>query len=96
MSKPINVGDLVCVVRVPPCGCPDRVGHFFNVTRIRLQNDTGKMKCRMCGARQLATGQLVAEGHPSGATVWIGRLIRIDPPATGDSLPTRKRMKEPA
>jgi hypothetical protein len=89
MSKQIGKGDLVMVVRPNPCcGRGKTLGKVFVVQEIR----TVELKCNGCGRR-----------HPQTVAVYkpyrglpLPQLKKIDPPATGESLPTRTPIKEVA
>ncbi len=79
----IAVGDLVCVVRANPCGCPDRLGLHFTAAKIAPSGSHGY--CAMCLKHWLNMATIIAVyGHPSGS-VWINRLRRIDPPPLEES-----------
>lgn len=77
MDKPINVGDLVVVVKPrPQCGCADRLGEIFRVTEI----ETGEWgaKCLTCFKVEDTTAYFsVAYGGSN--SVGIHRLKRIPP-----------------
>lgn len=85
----IRAGDLVYVARENPCGCPDRVGHVFVVTRVRLSAPVGY--CASCG-REWRPNVFVAEGHPSGGTVAVPRLKRFNPLTDPESTEHREEL----
>ena len=96
MSEPIKVGDLVMVVRLSPCGC-GILGAVFKVMAI-TENIGNGIRCAVCN--KVARGKFMVAHIDAQVShtnvVDMFRLKRIDPPAIGDSLPTRKDMKEPA
>ena len=85
MGKPIKVGDLVIVVRPTQC-CNklDKYGVVFKVLEL------GIGLCKAC-----KEPRTVAFNSANGGYSFY-ELLRIDPPATDDSLPTRTTPKEPA
>lgn len=77
----IKTGDLVMVVKPSPCcGTMSRVGLTFKVAGI-----VGRARCHHCG--EINTNGSVRASHNLGFSAK--RLKKIDPPAEGDSLPTR-------
>ena len=89
MSEPIKVGDLVMVVLPAPCcGSATDCGKVFKVSRF-------SSKPPHCGNCNAPCETLACSDTPYVKTE-LSRLKRIDPPAIGDSLPTRKTVKEPA
>jgi len=80
----------VMVVRSSFCGCDKINGRIFKVGGIC--SDRG-IHCVNCGAIRSKTPHVK---QPNGLWVEISRLKRIEPPQFGDSLPTRKDIKEPA
>lgn len=88
MGKPISVGDLVMVVRGKICGCKSRSdGCIFIVNNIYRGN--GLYDCLHSAYDDIGAKDITGKHF-----VDLQRLKRIDPPATGDSLPTRKERKE--
>lgn len=87
----IKKGDLVMVVRgTRCCGVLGHIGRTYTVIGI---NNSARWRCFYCGspeAEPLVRGENLGNGYE------LSCLIRIDPPAHGDSLPTRKDIKEPA
>jgi hypothetical protein len=89
MSKPIQVGDLVLVVKPRACcGSPGRIGYVSQVFEIQ-EEKTGF--CPDCGAVTVAKGVLLELG-------WghMNRVIRIDPPAQDESTNSDNQLKEHA
>lgn len=89
MSNDIKPGDQVMVVRVRSCCGMGILGLVFTVAAVRSANT----RCK-CGAE--FWGDLVADAPPDvrgGGPVLLSRLKKIDPPAEGDSLPTRKDLE---
>ena len=86
----IKTGDLVMVVRPAPCcGSAVRLGLLFIAT-------TGKgfgVRCLNCGIHTY--GGFFIDGS-TGHGYLTSRLKKIDPPAEGDSLPTRADIEVPA
>ncbi len=93
MSKKIQVGDLVMVVKSQPCcGALSRVGQVFRVKELN-QNS---FACLACGNVR-SSGDLLArtgKRNPDGAhdAVFVSRLIKIDPPALPESVETEKEL----
>lgn len=92
MDKAIAVGDLVMVVKPKICGC-GKYGRVFRVEKICKAPVRGF--CRDCKQITFSCGVEIVLIGESGA-YETRRLKRIDPSATGDSLPTRRKIKEPA
>lgn len=89
--SPIKAGDLVLVTRGwSCCGYTAAMGYPFTVKKVtrELPGDV----CNACGAPYVG---LLAWATPSAACP-VSRLTKIDPPATGDSLPTRRELNAPA
>lgn len=94
MSNDIKAGDLVMVVGPNPCGCCLDVGFIYKAKTITKAHQFFSYRCRGCGYMWEPTTDCVnGEDFISYGT---HRLIKIDPPAEGDSLPTRadKPIKE--
>ena len=86
----IKAGDLVMVVRPTPC-CNDTqfIAHIFTAQSVR----DARAYCGMCGKRHPGVTAII----DSGEMFFIRSTVRkIDPPAEGDSLPTRKDIEVPA
>ena len=90
-EKPISVGDLVMVVHWPPCGCG--LGKTGVVSDL-FTSFARYGKCWKCGAKFSPNVPMGAATLNSEFDVDMSWLKRIDPPATGDSLPTRREIKE--
>ena len=89
-DRPIQAGDLVMVVAPRTCCKTGNLGGVFKVGDIYTGRQGG---CSFCGV--ISTEPLVRRaGEFDG--YQIRRIKRIDPPATGDSLPTRREMEETA
>lgn len=99
MGKPISVGDLVMVVKPTLCcGKAGVIGKVFKVTEVFISRFN---QCNICrrifkDVKVAVDSSRFALPSGGGGSFQLSRLIRIDPPATGDSLPTRKDIKEPA
>lgn len=84
----IKVGDLVMIVKLASCcGKPsDHLGRVVTVTKV----DVATGVCGGCGDVQ--PNQLgVYFGN--GLRIQRYRVVKIDPPAEGDSLPTRADLE---
>lgn len=86
-DRPIKAGDLVMVVKPRYCGCPGKVGHVGIVKEIRMSHG---LHCEECGKRP--GDVIVAVWFDRDSVCPVDRLIRIDPPVKGDSLPTREEL----
>ena len=87
MNRPIQVGDLVVIVKPPAgCRCVENLGVIFQVTAIR--QGTNWRVCRNCESGSLGTG-LVAEGF--GRALGLKRLKRTPPLS---ELESEKRYEE--
>lgn len=81
----IKAGDLVMVVKPSPCcGSVDDVGRIFTVEIVELYEGV----CTSCNFASESTDAI--DGNDLGFP--LGCLKKIDPPADGDSLPTRKDL----
>lgn len=79
----IKVGDLVMVVKSTPCcGNSSVNGMVFRVTRMAVERSV----CTKCFAVFTDQVRVTVENGKSGL---LCRFKKIDPPAEGDSLPTR-------
>jgi hypothetical protein len=82
MSSDIKAGDWVMVVRpMPCCGQSPALGSVFVVEQVMFCHGD----CDICGTSDSG----IAAICPQGYAFELNRLKKIDPPATGDSLPTR-------
>ena len=92
MSKDIKPGDLVMKVKPNTCcGDPNMLGVPYTVCEILHRTCT---ECARCGA--IMYQSLVTGTHDPNGGCELECLIKIDPPAEGDSLPTRKDIEVPA
>ena len=91
MSEPLKIGDLVMVVRWLPCGCG--LGMTGIVSRLWTSNATFG-QCWKCKAKFTPTRPMKAVTVSDAFDVDSSWLKRINPPEHGDSLPTRREMKE--
>lgn len=85
-------GDLVMVVKpMLCCGHPAAIGEVFSVNDVM----SALGECPVC--RTPFRGD-VATFWKGSREVWVDvkRLKKIDPPAAGDSLPTRRDIEVPA
>jgi len=90
MSDEIRAGDLVVIVKPAACGCASSIGKVFKVLKVgNTVSHCGTCKENF-GEGRFAWRSFDGIGH--GAQV--SRLKRINPPSKGDSLPTRREMKE--
>ena len=89
-NRPIQVGDLVQVVRgMPCCGAVTPMqGHIFKVTGFKET----KGKCKNCSAR--ANGWMSAKGGMF--PIDVPRLKRIPPLSELEGQRTEEGIKEPA
>lgn len=87
----IKAGDLVMVVRPSTC-CGDSSG-MGEIFQARAAEIRARGKCMVCQSVITDYFGVQKEGRR-----WFqaGRLKKIDPPADGDSLPTRKDLEVPA
>lgn len=85
----IKPGDLVMIVKPMPC-CGDNatLGNVFIVKSISGSDGV----CGACGDYQEFAMDAL---RPDGGYTQLSRLKKIDPPAEGDSLPTRKDLEVP-
>jgi len=89
----IKSGDLVMVAKVVPCcGNTARLGQIYKVKEIVIDN-SGSV-CRYCAEAFGTLEVAIREGEFEGT--MVERLIKIHPPETGDSLPTRRELKAKA
>lgn len=82
-DKPIQVGDLVVVVRgAPCCGCVDALGTVCAVIEIAQ----GIGRCHGCHTRY--SGLFYRLGTPNRGRFYRDMLIRLDPDALADTIHT--------
>ncbi|MRT30849.1 hypothetical protein [Herbaspirillum sp. CAH-3] len=87
----IKVGDLVMIVRgMPCCGGTKNIPLGFAFTAYALSKMTAPESCDSCGA--IVDGLAVVYAD-SGMGAYLHCLKKIDPPAEGDSLPTRADLE---
>lgn len=88
MNNDIKPGDLVMVVKPTPCcGATFSLGKLF----VARETETKDAVCIGCGHRFDTHFRVLAhDGWRDGR-----RLKKIDPPAEGDSLPTRADLDIP-
>lgn len=86
----IKLGDLVMVVKPKACcGRSDGVGKLFVAGSAPFRT---KSRCILCGA--IWNSVVVSRSESKDLRVTdLDRLKKIDPPAEGDSLPTRRDLK---
>jgi hypothetical protein len=84
MSSDIKPGDLVMVVKPRPCCGTGELGLVRVVVEPHEHDD---IVCPSCKRRSLVSDVFVA--LDTGNWCHQSRLKKIDPPAEGDSLPTR-------
>lgn len=82
----IKAGDLVMVVKPAPC-CGD--SRAIGCIRVVLGIERSAWECSECGGATVETCAVL--GDEVGCE--LSRLKKIDPPADGDSLPTRKDLE---
>ena len=87
MSEQFKPGDLAMVVRGTLCCGYGKLGFVFTVKRV----DAGFLKCSNCGHVTAYKQRVWHSGNRASGTE---RLKKIDPPATGDSLPTRAEKEQ--
>lgn len=84
----IKPGDLVMVIKPTPCCGYDRsLGEVFRAKAVERRP---RSRCLHCGS--LFVNCLAAQRGPSSWGLTY-RLKKIDPPAEGDSLPTRRDLE---
>lgn len=103
MSEEIAVGDLVMVVRGVPC-CGDtrfepKIGTPGKVIAIHTLGSTSSgpdtwFDCKICG--QIHDRETLIVDIGAKYLAFKATLQKFDPPAVGDSLPTRKDLEQPA
>lgn len=87
----IKKGDLVMVVKPTECcGLPYGLGLIFKVE----ETLTNAGSCGQCGRQSDSIS--IAFGSGGRSVFPFRSLKKIEPPADGDSLPTRKDLEVPA
>jgi len=94
MSQDIKPGDLVMIVKALPC-CGYRISRMFQPFIAGSYGTSDGVGCKSCGAAIMYRDAGPAVGA-FGGYVLVSLLKKIDPPADGDSLPTRKELEQPA
>lgn len=84
-------GDLAMVIKLSPCCARGTSGMIFTVGSVSFQ---ARSRCSMCGS--VRTSTVVTRSDDSMRAIDVVRLLKIDPPADGDSLPTRLDIEVPA
>lgn len=88
MSEQFKPGDLVMLVKPTPCcGSAASLGSIYTVS----PGIVAMFRCLPCGT--IAFGQDLVE-LDGEYCAERNRLKKIDPPATGDSLPTRAELEQ--
>lgn len=90
-DRPIQVGDLVIIVRPTVCcGNPRSVGRIFKILRVWTTGAT----CPCCQTRTSITGaRMTSKTSQTGfATIALSRLKRIDPPALTEETEIGERV----
>lgn len=84
-ERPIQVGDLVVVVRPTPCcGATDELGLTFTVAEI-VRMPT------LCPRSMRLGSDVMAFGHPGGP-IYASTLKRIDPPPVTETTDTPEKV----
>ena len=81
-------GDLAMVVKLLPCCAGGRLGRIFTVGTAPF---LARSRCPICGS--VRTSTVVARSDDSRRVIDVVRIRKIDPPADGDSLPTRRDIE---
>lgn len=97
MTRPIQVGDFVVVVKPTKCSCPQNgLGRIFKVSAIN-PGSSDWWFCPTCGGK---FKKLVGEGPSAvdedGKQRGLHRLKRIPPLEELEGQRTQEDMKEPA
>ena len=87
-DKPIQVGDLVMVMR-PGCN-NNNLGRIFKVLAIRALS----RECRSCGTFHGDPAGTLAAVHDlnTGGAFALQRLKRLDPDSLKDDVPTKEEI----
>jgi len=91
-DRPIQVGDLVMVVRSTDCGHDFMTGKVFVVLEISCTPAT----CTVCGRVSAPHFYAWKDYCNGGWGAELSRLKRLDPDALRDDVPADERMKERA
>ena len=76
MSEPLQVGDLVMVVRATRCGCTPAIRKVFTIGALSRE---WAGRCVTCGAISYPTGTLTAYWKEEDGWLEVDRLKRIPP-----------------
>lgn len=87
----IKAGDLVMIVKLMPCCGNGKLGYSFTAMAVRSLRST----CGFCGHVYESNVLVGHPSYPERTGVLMSRLKKIDPPAEGDSLPTRANLDQP-
>lgn len=91
MSQDIKLGDMVMVVRgTPCCGFLGQLKYLQVATVVSV--DHLDFVCRSC---MTPLGERAGVVFDTGLGALASMVKKIDPPADGDSLPTRKDLEVP-
>lgn len=94
MDRPIQVGDLVVIVKESPCcASTNSLGIIFRVKAIRPRGVGSR--CNGCKATRPAE-TAVAESYSDHFVTDIDRLRRIPPLSELEGERTDEKLKEPA
>lgn len=89
MGSNVKPGDLVMVVKANTCcGDASSLGQVFAVSEIKPQSI-----CRCSGCGGFCLGTYVGDAGKPGTGELLSQVVKIDPPAEGDSLPTRQNLE---
>ena len=84
----IKSGDLVMVVKTKPCCGTGRLGYTFTAASNPFRSS---WVCLSCG-RVNPEETVIETDEGNGRIVSVDRIKKIDPPAEGDDLPTRRDL----
>lgn len=90
-ERPISVGDVVQVVKLPVCGCDLAMGWTFTVNGIFSGADGN---CSVCSAAR-GPDTVVAFSDPQLGCVEIWRVKRFPPFEELDGLETQEPIRQP-
>lgn len=90
-ERPIQVGDLVQVVRFPCCSCGGNLDAIFKIDEIR-RNDLFKCTCHY----SLGGDYGPVAAIPNRIAAPVAWLRRIPPLSELDSTDTKEDLREPA
>lgn len=84
-------GDLAMIIKLSPCCTRGTLGKIFTVGSTPFK---ARSRCSICG--DVRTSTVIARSDDYRRVINVVRLKKIDPPAEGDSLPTRRDLEVPA